>query len=359
MPSETLHLFEPLQLRSVTLRNRIGVSPMCQYSAADGYANDWHLVHLGARAAGGAGLVIAEATAVEPRGRISPQDLGLWDDGQIAPLARVSKFIRAQGAVPGIQLAHAGRKASTARPWEGGKELDSTTGGWEPVAPSGVAYRDQGPAPRELTAAEIAELVQAFGAAARRARLAGFSFLEIHGAHGYLINTFLSPLTNLRTDSYGGDSAGRTRLLGEVVSAVRKEWPDDLPLAVRLSCTDWADGGWTIGDTVQLARNLRSLGVDLIDCSSGGAVRWQRIPVGAGYNVPFAEAVRREAGLASAAVGLITPPPQADEIVRNGRADLVLLARELLRDPNWPIRAALALGQKDRAPVPPQYLRAF
>jgi 2,4-dienoyl-CoA reductase-like NADH-dependent reductase (Old Yellow Enzyme family) len=332
---------------------------MCQYSSADGLANDWHLVHLGARAAGGAGLVIAEATAVEARGRISPQDLGIWEDRHVAPLARVAAFIKSQGAVPGLQLAHAGRKASTARPWDGGGLVAPGAGGWTPVAPSAVPYRDEEPVPHELTGDEIAEIVDAFRDGARRAREAGFEFVEIHGAHGYLINTFLSPLTNLRADGYGGGYDGRTRFLREVVGAIRQEWPAELPLAVRLSCTDWAEGGWTIADTVELAKLLGGAGVDLIDCSSGGAVRHQRIPVGPGYNVPLAEAVRRDGGVASAAVGLITTPPQADEIVRNGRADLVLLARELLRDPNWPIRAAIALGFKDRAAIPPQYLRAF
>jgi len=357
--AQPVHLFEPLKLRGVTLRNRIGVSPMCQYSSEDGFANDWHLVHLGARAAGGAGLVIVEATAVEPRGRISPQDLGIWDDRHVAPLARVADFIRSQGAVPAIQLAHAGRKASMARPWEGGRLVEPRAGGWTPVAPSAVPYYDADPAPHELAAPDMSMIVDAFAAGAQRARRAGFELVEIHAAHGYLINTFLSPLTNLRGDEYGGNFPGRTRFLREVTGAIRGVWPPELPLGVRLSCNDWADGGWTITDTVKLARDLDLLGVDLIDCSSGGAVRWQQIPVGAGYNVPFAEAVRREAGVATAAVGLITTPPHADEIVRNGRADLVLLARELLRDPYWPIRAALALGYRDRAPLPPQYLRAF
>ncbi|MEN9935659.1 MAG: hypothetical protein RLZZ387_2238 [Chloroflexota bacterium] len=352
------HLFSPMTLRGVTLRNRIGVSPMCQYSSVSGgLANEWHLVHLGARAAGGSGLVIVEATAVEARGRITRHDLGLWSDAQIAPLARVARFIRQQGAVAAIQLAHAGRKAGTARPWEGGGPLSDLEGGWEPVGPSAVPFDEGHRTPQELSVEQIGVLQTAFVDAAVRAREAGFELVELHAAHGYLMHSFLSPLSNRREDQYGGDFAGRTRFVLETVRAVREVWPDDLPLAVRLSATDWAPGGWTPEETVELSRLLRAAGVDLVDCSSGGMVPRAQVPVGPGYQVPFAEAVRREAGVASAAVGLITSPAQADEVVRSGRADVVLLGRELLREPQWPLRAARELGHS--APVPPQYERAF
>lgn len=351
------HLFEPLTIRGVTLRNRIGVSPMCQYSSENGLANDWHLVHLGARAVGGAGLVISEATAVEARGRISPGDLGLWSDEQIAPLARVTSFIRAHGAVAGVQLAHAGRKAATARPWDGGRPLDDAAGGWPVVGASALAFDPAFRTPHELSLAELGQIRDAFQAAAVRSREAGFQLVELHAAHGYLLHSFLSPLSNQRADAYGGDFDGRTRLLLEVTRAVREVWPEELPLAVRLSASDWTPGGWAPEETVELARRLKGEGVDLIDCSSGGNVPRAAIPVGAGYQVPFAEAVRREAGVASAAVGLISAAPQADEIVRNGRADVVLLGRELLRDPYWPLHAARELGQSVPAPV--QYQRAF
>lgn len=354
-----MHLFAPLTIREVTFRNRIAVSPMCQYSAEDGLANDWHLVHLGSRAVGGAGLVIAEATAVQARGRISPHDLGLWDDRQVEPLARITAFISAQGAVPGIQLAHAGRKASTARPWEGGRPVAAGAGGWDDiVGPSPLPFADGYPTPRPLGVEEIRQVVRAFARAAERALAAGFRVVEIHAAHGYLIHQFLSPLSNRRDDAYGGSFENRIRLACEVVEAVRDVWPERLPLFVRISATDWVEGGWDLEQSVELARRLRALGVDLVDCSSGGLVPGVRIPVAPGYQVPFAERVRREAGVLTGAVGLITEPEQADAIIREGKADLVLLARELLRDPHWPLRAAHRLGRGDSAPWPPQYLRA-
>lgn len=351
------HLFDPFTLRGITFRNRIGVSPMCQYSCADGFATDWHLVHLGARAVGGAGLVIAEATAVEPRGRISPYDIGLWSDAHVAPLARVAHFVREHGAVPGIQLAHAGRKAGVNRPWEGGGPVPTSEGGWTPVGVSPIPFDEGFPTPTELTVEDIRAIQDAFCAAAVRADQAGFELVEIHGAHGYLLHSSYSPLSNRRTDAYGGSFANRIRFLVETARAVRAVWPDHKPLVVRLSTTDWVEGGWTGDDTVALAQRLKTEGVDLIDCSSGGAVPRAHIPAGASYQVPYAERVRREAGLPSAAVGLITDPMQADEIVRNGRADLVLLGRESLRDPYWPLHAARKLHQAP--PVPPQYLRAF
>ena len=352
-------LFDPFSLRGVTLRNRIGVSPMCEYSAQGGFPTDWHLVHLGSRAVGGAGLVITEATAVEPCGRISPQDTGLWSDAHTRAWAPIARFITQQGAVPGIQLAHAGRKASTARPWEGGAGVADADGGWEPVAPSALAFADDYRLPHALSRGDIGDIQEAFVAAARRSLDAGFRWIELHAAHGYLAHQFLSPLSNRRGDEYGGSFGNRIRFLLETVRAVRATWPEDLPLTVRLSCTDWAEGGWTLPETVDLSRRLRAEGVDLIDCSSGGAVPRAQIPVGAGYQVPFAEAVRREAGVATAAVGMIAEPMQADEIIRNGRADLVFLARELLRQPYWPLHAARVVHQKDRAPVPVQYARAF
>ncbi|MBS1859436.1 MAG: NADH:flavin oxidoreductase/NADH oxidase [Acidobacteria bacterium] len=350
-------LFEPLSLRGVTLRNRIGVSPMCQYSATDGFVSDWHLVHLGSRAAGGAGAVIMEATAVEPRGRISPQDTGIWSDEHTPALARIAAFVRSQGAVPGIQLAHAGRKASTRRPWEGHGVIPADGGGWQPVAPSPIPFHPDDPIPHELTRAEIAGLTAGFAAAARRARDAGFEIAEIHGAHGYLIHEFLSPLSNRRTDEYGGALANRIRFALEATAAVRAEWPAHLPLFFRVSASDWVEGGWDVDECVVLARELKARGVDLIDCSSGGNSPLQKIALGPGYQVPFAERIRRDAAIPTAAVGLITSAEQADAILREGRADMVLLAREMLRDPYFPIHAALALGAKP--PVPPQYARAF
>lgn len=353
-------LFDPFTVKSVTLRNRIGVSPMCMYSAHDGVANDWHLVHLGARAAGGAGLVIAEATAVLPEGRITPGCTGLWQDGQIEPMARITRFIKAQGAVAGIQIGHAGRKAGAARPWDGGVQLTDAQGGWSAVAPSALAFGGDLPrVPRELSTADIAHVQAAFVAAAKRALAAGFEWLELHGAHGYLAHQFLSPLSNRRTDGYGGDFAGRTRFILETVRAVRAVWPGNLPLTARISCTDWVEGGWSIEESVELARRFKAEGLDLVDCSSGGGVAGARIPVGAGYQVAFAERIRREAGIATAAVGLIAEPMQADQIVRNGQADVVLLAREFLRDPHWPRRAAQVLRAEQRLATPPQYARAW
>ncbi|MDO8211660.1 NADH:flavin oxidoreductase/NADH oxidase [Conexibacter sp. CPCC 206217] len=351
------HLFSTFDVRGVRLRNRIAVSPMCQYSADDGLARDWHLVHLGSRAVGGAGLVIAEATAVVPEGRISPADLGIWSDAHAAALAPIARFVSAEGAVPGIQLAHAGRKASTQRPWEGGGRVDAADGGWTPVAPTDAPFSDTYPVPRALTSDEIAALPGRFAAAAQRAVGAGFRWLEVHAAHGYLLHEFLSPLSNARADAYGGDLAGRARIVLEVVRAVRAAAGDDVPVTVRVSASDWVDGGLTIEDTVVLARWLAEAGADLIDCSSGGNVVAAQIPIGPGYQVPFAERVRREAGVPTAAVGQITDPEQAEEIVREGRADLVYLARELLRDPYWPHRAAIALGHEPTPPV--QYVRAY
>jgi len=353
-------LFDPYTLKSVTLRNRIGVSPMCQYSSEEGVATDWHLVHLGSRAAGGAGLVIAEATAVSAVGRITPGDAGLWHDGQIAPLERITRFVRSQGAVPGIQLAHAGRKASAARPWDGGAHLADGAGGWTPLAPSAVAFGDNLPkVPHALTEAEIAEVQGQFVAAAQRALAAGYECLELHSAHGYLSHEFLSPLSNRRTDRYGGTLENRIRFILETTRAVRHVWPDRLPLAVRLSCTDWVPGGWDIAESVELSRRLKSEGVDLIDCSSGGLVPDAKIPAAPNYQVPFAERIRREAGIPTAAVGLITEPTQADAIIRSGQADIVLLARESLRDPYWPLHAARILQQKPPQPAPVQYGRAL
>ena len=353
MPS----LFDPLTLRGVTLRNRIGMSPMCQYSATGGAANNWHLVHCGSRAVGGVGLVMVEATAVTPQGRISAHDLGLWNDTHVEPLARIVRFAEEHGAVVGVQLAHAGRKASTRRPWEGADTAPPAEGGWEDVsAPSAVPFADGHLVPQALDLAGIAGIVQAFSDAARRARAAGMRVIELHAAHGYLLHQFLSPLSNRRTDRYGGSFENRTRLAREVAQAVRTVWPEKLPLFVRLSATDWTEGGWDVPQTVELARLLKEDGVDLIDCSSGGNVSGARIPFAPGYQVPFAEQVRREAKIATAAVGLITEAAQADEIIRSGRADLVLLARELLRDPHWPLHAAQQLEQAE--PWPAKYLRA-
>ncbi|MBK8250454.1 MAG: NADH:flavin oxidoreductase/NADH oxidase [Gemmatimonadetes bacterium] len=347
-------LFEPLTLRSVTLRNRIAASPMCQYSATDGVPNDWHFVHLGGLATGGAGLVIAEATAVSPDGRISPHCTGIWNDTQRDAWKRIAAFVSAQGAVPGIQLGHAGRKASTHRPWEGSGAVSE--GGWTPVAPSAVAFSPTYPMPAALDAAGIHPTVDAFREAARRALAAGFQVIELHAAHGYLIHEFLSPLANQRTDAYGGSFENRTRFLHEVVAATREVWPEQFPLFVRLSATDWVEGGWTVEESVALARELRGQGVDLIDTSSAGLSPAQKIALGPGYQVPFARRIREEAGIATGAVGLITDPHQAEAIIANGDADLVLLARELLRNPRWPLAAAKALGVA--GPWPRQYERA-
>ena len=354
--TETPGLFTPLRLRGIELRNRIAVSPMCQYTSVDGFASDWHVVHLGSRAVGGSALVIAEATAVVPEGRISPRDLGVWSDAHVDGLARCTRFIAERGAVAGIQLSHAGRKASVTPPWEGGGVVPPEAGGWQTVAPSAVPFRDGDPPPLALDADGIRRVVAAFADAARRSLAAGFQVVELHAAHGYLLHQFLSPLSNRRADEYGGPFENRVRLTLEVTDAVRAVWPDALPLFVRISATDWADGGWDVEQSVELARLLRARGVDLVDCSSGGLVPRVRIPVGPGYQTGFAERVRREAGVATGAVGLITAPEQADETIRAGRADLVLLARELLRDPYWPLRAARRLGV--RVAWPEQYQRA-
>ena len=358
-PSPDAHLFAPLRLRDVELRHRIVVSPMCQYSSEDGLANDWHLAHLASRAVGGAALVFTEAAAVEARGRISPQDLGIYSDAHIEPLERIVRFIDAQGAVAGVQLAHAGRKASTRRPWEQtGKNaaVPESEGGWVPVAPSAIAFDDTFPTPTALSRSEIDDVIASFAAGARRARRAGFRVVELHAAHGYLLHQMLSPKSNHRDDEHGGSFENRTRLVLDVVKAIRTEWPDTLPLFVRLSATDWVEGSWSADDTVQLVGRLAPLGVDLIDCSSGGILPHIRIPVGTGYQTPFAARVKHETGVLSGAVGLITSPAQADHIIRTGQADLVLLARQLLRDPYWPLHAAEELKQK--APWAPQYARA-
>jgi 2,4-dienoyl-CoA reductase-like NADH-dependent reductase (Old Yellow Enzyme family) len=351
-------LFDPLDLRGVALRNRIVVSPMCQYSSEDGFANDWHFVHLGTRAVGGAGLVFTEASAVTPEGRISPQDLGIWKDEHVSELARIVRFVDAQGAVAGMQLAHAGRKASTQQPWVGNRVLSPGEGGFRPIlAPSAVPFRPEDPAPEALDARGIARIVKAFGDAAERALRAGFRVLELHAAHGYLLHEFLSPLANRRSDGYGGGSfENRIRALLEVTREVRSRWPERLPLLVRISATDWAEGGWDIEQSVELARRLSKEGVDLIDCSSGGMVPGVRIPAGPGYQAPFAERIRREAGIKTGAVGLIRSADQAEHVLRSGQADVVILARQLLREPYWPLAAAKQLGVQVR--WPPQYDRA-
>lgn len=349
-------LFQPLSLRGITLRNRIMVSPMCQYSSKDGFATDWHLVHLGSRAVGGAALVMTEASAVEARGRISPDDLGIYRDEHIEMLSHITSFIKEQGAVPGIQLAHAGRKASTYRPWSGRGEISVEEGRWETIAPSAERFADNYPLPRAMTHEEIGEVVQRFQDAARRALTAGFEVIEIHAAHGYLLHEFLSPLSNHRDDEYGGTLENRMRFLLQVVGAVRQVLSDELPLFVRISASEWTEGGQTIAESVEIARALKKHGVDLVDASSGGNVATASIPLSPGYQVPFAERIRREAGIATGAVGLITEPQQANEIISKQQADLVLLARELLRDPYWPLRAARVLGH-DIAWLP-QYIRA-
>ena len=351
-------LFTPLQLRSVTLRNRILVSPMCQYSSGDGFATDWHLVHLGSCAIGGAAAVLTEAAAVSPEGRISPDDLGIWKDAHIEMLARIFRFVDAHGAVPGMQLSHAGRKASTLAPVKGGGPLAPEAGGWSPIAaPSALPFNGGYQTPHALDDTGIAHVIDGFVSAARRVLEAGGRMIEIHGAHGYLLHEFLSPLSNRRTDRYGGSFDGRIRFVCEIVEGVRRVWPERLPLLVRLSASEWVEGGWTVEDSASLAARLRPLGVDAIDCSSGGNVAHASIPVGPGYQVPFAAHIRSAAGIPTAAVGLITSPEQAEHILRSGQADMVVLARALLRDPYWPLHAARALGHPPD--VPPQYRRAF
>ena len=349
-------LFDSLRLRSLTARNRIMVSPMCQYSSPDGFATDWHLIHLGSRAVGGASIVFTEASAVTADGRISPQDLGIWKDDHIEFLARIARFVREQGAIPGTQLAHAGRKASTRAPWEAPGAIPVSEGGWIPVAPSAIPFSEPYAMPAALDENGVRAIVKAFADAARRALDAGFLVLEIHAAHGYLIHEFLSPLSNQRADAYGGSFENRTRFLREIVVAVRRVWPDHLPLFVRISATDWMEHGWDLEQSIELAKQIRPLGVDLIDCSSGGLVPNAQIPIGSGYQVPLAEAIRREAGILTAAVGMITTAAQATEILRAGKADLIVMAREFLRQPYWPLHAADE--EKFPASWPVQYLRA-
>lgn len=352
------HLFRPLPLRSVTARNRIMLSPMCQYSATDGMPDDWHFVHLGARAAGGAGIVFTEATHVAPEGRITPHCLGIWNDAQRDAFKRIAAFVAAQGAVAGIQLGHAGRKASVSRPWDGNRPLSQDEGGWEVIGPSPLAFAKNFPVPLEMDKAAIDRVTENFAAATRRARDAGFQLIELHCAHGYLAHQFLSPLSNTRTDSYGGSLKNRARVLMETVEAVRREWPDDLPLFVRLSCTDWVEGGFDIGEATAVASMLQASGqVDLIDCSSGGNDPRQQIPIHPGYQIPLSERVRRDAGIATATVGLLHSADLAEEIVANGRADLVVLGRTLLADPHWPLRAAATL-KAENVTWPVQYERS-
>lgn len=350
------HLFSELHLRDVVLPNRVGVSPMCQYSCENGFASDWHFIHLGSRAVGGAGLVFTEAAAVTPEGRISPQDLGVWSEAHFEPLERIARFIGEQGAVAGVQLAHAGRKASTYRPWSGNGAVPEAEGGWQPIAPSPIEFAQNYAMPREMNLSDIAAVQSAFAVAAGRAYRAGFRVIEIHAAHGYLLHEFMSPLSNRRGDEYGGEFGNRTLFLRETVGAVRKVLPERCPLFVRISATDWAEDGWDIEQSVALARELKTLGADLIDVSSGGNVEKAAIPVGPGYQTEFAQRIRREAAIATSTVGMITSASQAAHIIRTGQADLVLLARELLRNPYWPLHAAQELGQKMAWPV--QYLRA-
>lgn len=348
-------LFSPLTIKSIHFKNRIVVSPMCEYSSVDGFANEWHLVHLGSRAVGGAGLIIAEATAVSPEGRITPDDLGIWKNAHLEKLKQITSFIHQHEAVAGIQLAHAGRKASCAVPWKGGRQLNKENGGWQTVAPSALSFYPEDALPEALTIEGIQKVVNDFKAAAQRALSAGFKVIEIHAAHGYLINEFLSPLSNQRTDEYGGSFENRTRLLVEIIDAVQTVWPNELPLFVRISSTDWAEGGWNADDSVKLAMLLKGKGVDLIDCSSGGLVQSQKIPIGPGYQVPFAARIKKEAGVLTGAVGMITGALQAEAILENGEADLIVMARELLRDPYFPLHAAYQLGVDVKWPN--QYLR--
>jgi 2,4-dienoyl-CoA reductase-like NADH-dependent reductase (Old Yellow Enzyme family) len=350
-------LFSVLRLREVEFKNRVFVSPMCQYSSADGMPNDWHFVHLGSRAVGGAGLVMVEATAVSPEGRISPGDTGIWSDAHAEAFMRVAAFIKGQGAVPGIQLAHAGRKAPTDVPWRGGGFLRETEGGWQTIAPSPIPFREGETPPREMSARGIEEVVAQFAEAARRSFAAGFEVVEIHMAHGYLLHEFLSPLSNRRGDEYGGDLEARSRFPLQVTRAVREAFPSHLPVFARISATDWVDGGWDLPQSIQFARWLKDAGVDLIDCSSGGAVPGARIPVSPGYQIPFAASIREAVGVATGGVGLITEPEQAEQIIASGQADAVFLARAMLRDPYWALHAAKVLGAE--VTYPPQYGRAM
>jgi 2,4-dienoyl-CoA reductase-like NADH-dependent reductase (Old Yellow Enzyme family) len=350
-------LFAPLQLRELQLKNRVAVSPMCEYSARDGHPNSWHLVHLGSRAVGGAALVMTEATAVQAIGRISPWDTGIYLDAHIESWKRIADFVREQGAIPGMQLAHAGRKGSTAAPWLGGAKVPQSEGGWVPVAPSAVAFDANYPEPRELTVAEIDQIVEDFRTAARRALSAGFQVVEVHAAHGYLAHEFLSPLSNLRNDEYGGSFENRTRFPLRVAKAVREIWPEKWPVFVRISATDWKEGGWDLPQSIELCKRFKGSGIDLVDVSSGGLVPNVKIPVGPGYQVKFAAAIRSGAGIATSAVGVLTDPAQVETILSTEQADLVFLARELLRDPYWPRRAAQELGAKLKPPV--QYERAW
>ena len=352
-----MNLYAPFAQRSLTLRNRLVVSPMCQYSAVDGVPNEWHLVHLGSRAVGGAAVIVTEATAVSPEGRISPGDVGLWNQVQLDAWKPIVRFIAAQGAIPGVQLAHAGRKASAQRPWDGGAALRADQDPWTTVAPSALPFDQGWHVPQALDDAGIAKVIADFRAAAVRALEVGFQLIELHAAHGYLLHQFLSPLSNHRDDGYGGSFENRTRLVCEVIAAVREVWPDHLPLWLRISATDWAEGGWDIDQSVRLAAMVRELGVDLIDVSSGGVIPHVKIPVEPGYQVPFAARIRREAGIATGAVGLITEADQAAGIVDDDAADLVLIARESLRDPYFPRRAAAELGVKIEPP--PQFQRAW
>lgn len=352
----SVQLFSPIQIKSLPFKNRIVISPMCQYSATDGFANDWHLVHLGSRASGGAALIIQEATAVSPEGRISPGDLGLWKDEHIEKLQAINQFIVSQNAIPGIQLAHAGRKASVSEPWNGNKKLDETNGGWDTLAPSTVGYHSNEKTPIALDKTGIQKVISDFKSATKRALKAGFKAVEIHAAHGYLLHQFLSPLSNFRTDEYGGSFENRIRLLLEVLEAVQSEWPSDLPIFVRISATDWAEGGWNIEESVQLSQLLKEKGVDLMDVSSGGLVSHQQIPLGPNYQVSFAERIKKDTGILTGAVGLITDADQSEEIVATGKADLVLFARESLRNPNLALDFAKELGVN--VPWPKQYERA-
>ncbi|HRH46593.1 MAG TPA: NADH:flavin oxidoreductase/NADH oxidase [Pyrinomonadaceae bacterium] len=351
-------LFEKYKIRGIEFRNRIWVSPMCQYSSIDGMPTDWHLVHLGSRAVGGAGLVIMEATAVSPEGRISPSDAGIWSDEHAAAYQKITNFIKSNGAVAGIQIAHAGRKASTGEPWNGGKKVDESNGGWQTVAPSAIAFSEDYPNPREMTILDIEKASEDFVAAAKRAVQAGFEVIEIHAAHGYLFHEFLSPLSNVRTDEYGGSLVNRTRFLIQTAQKVREIVPESLPVFVRISATDWIENGWDLAECIELCKELKKLGIDLIDVSTGGNISDAKIPVGPNYQVPFAKEIREKAGIATGAVGMITDPKQAEEILQKDEADAILIAREFLRDPYFPFTAAKELGENVEY-VPKQYGRAI